>query len=96
LLHFHIVTTVYKALHVPRFPIYLKNMFTSLSESHGRFTRSKNNLMLKLPKYNLLPYKRSFAYAAAFLWYELPLSLRCAKSVTNFKVLYRAKFLNNL
>jgi hypothetical protein len=50
LLHFHVVTTVYKALHVPRFPIYLKNMFTSLSESHGRLTRSKNNLILKLPK----------------------------------------------
>jgi hypothetical protein len=89
---FHMAIIVYKSLHLDKFPSYLKFMFLSLSDSHGRSTRSKSNLTLKLPKYNLLAYKRSFAYAAAHLWNELPLSIRCAKSLYQFKTLYRANF----
>jgi hypothetical protein len=53
---FHMATMVYKSLHSPKFPAYLKSMFSSLSDSHGRSTRSKSNFTLKLPKYNLLAY----------------------------------------
>jgi hypothetical protein len=67
-------------------------MFLTLPDSHGRATRSKNNFTLKLPKYKLLAYKRYFAYETAHIWNEMPLFVRSAKSVLQFKVLYRAKF----
>jgi hypothetical protein len=89
---FRVLCLVFKAIHCPGFPIYLKKLFVSLSESHGRTTRSKDNLILKLPKYKLNVFKFSFVCTAIRLWHSLHVSIRSATSLNQFKVLYSAKY----
>jgi hypothetical protein len=89
---FHILCIVFKAIHCLNFPIYLKKLFVSLSESHGRTTRSKNNLILKLPKYKLNAFKFSFVCTAIRLWNSLHVSIRSATSLNQFKARYSAKY----
>jgi hypothetical protein len=89
---FHVLCLVYKAIHCPNFPNYLKKLFVSLSESHGRTTRSKDTFILKLPKYKLNAFKFSFVCTAIRLWNSLHVSIRSASSLNQFKVLYSAKY----
>jgi hypothetical protein len=61
---FHIDSMVFKALNCPNFPVYIKDLFVTVSESHGRSTRSKDSLILKSPKYKLNAFKFSFVCTA--------------------------------
>jgi hypothetical protein len=89
---FHILCFVFKSIHYPEFPDYMKQLFVSLSESHGRATRSKDNLILKTHAYKLNAFKFSFICTATRLWNALHTSVRSAKSLSQFKVTYSAKY----
>jgi hypothetical protein len=89
---FHIACFVFKAIHCQAFPSYIKNLFISLSESHGRATRSRDSLILKMPNYKLNAFKFSFVCSAVRLWNALHFSVRAAKTLTQFKTLYSAKY----
>ena len=92
LVDFHLLCIVYNALYEPLFPSYIRSLFITLSDSHGRGTRSADALVLKLPKFSLSVYKKSFVYRSIFLWNSLPLVIRKASSLSKFKSLYRAKY----
>jgi hypothetical protein len=89
---FHILSLVFKSIHCPAFPDYMKRIFISLSESHGRSTRSKDTLILKIPAYKLKAFKCSFTCTAIRLWNSLHVSVRSATSLNQFKALYSAKY----
>lgn len=88
----HTVCLVFKSIHCPAFPQYMKNLFISLSESHGRSTRSKDTLILKIPSFKLNAFKFSFTCTAIRLWNSLHLSIRSATSLDQFKVRFRARY----
>ena len=74
---------MYKTLHGMT-PDYLKSRFVyrdNISAYHLRNT--ENKLILPQPLTHYL--KRSFLYRGAHLWHDLPLDLRQAWSLTNFK-----------
>jgi hypothetical protein len=47
---FLIACFIFKAIHCQAFPTYIKKLYVSLSESHGRATRSRDSLILRMPK----------------------------------------------
>ena len=74
---------MYKTLHGMT-PDYLRSRFVyrdNISAYHLRNT--ENKLVLPQPRTHYL--KRSFLYRGAHLWHDLPLNLRQACSLTNFK-----------
>jgi hypothetical protein len=89
---FHIACFVFKAIHSQAFPSYIKNLFISLSESHGRATRSRDSLVLKMPNYKLNAFKFSFVCSDVRLWNALHFSVRAAKTLSQFNTLYSAKY----
>jgi hypothetical protein len=89
---FHMSCMVYKSISIPSFPSYMKNNFVSLSESHGRSTRSKDSLVLKLPKFNLNAFKLSFVCSAIRLWNSLHSFIRASKSLSQFKTRFSARY----
>jgi hypothetical protein len=89
---FHIACFVFKAIHCPAFPNYIKSLFLTLSKSHGRTTRSRDSLILKMPSYKLNAFKFSFVCSAVRLWNSLHFSIRAAKTLQQFKTLYSAKY----
>ena len=63
-------------------PSYLSDLLVPLSEDR----RSADGMLLVIPKTNKVNYgDRSFRKAAAKLWNELPVNLRCCNSLEAFK-----------
>jgi hypothetical protein len=87
----HIVCLVFKSIICQSFPEYMKNLFVSLSQSHGRTTISKDTIILKFPLYKLSAYKYSFVCSAIRLWNYLHISVRLATSLNQFKARYGAR-----
>ena len=74
---------MYKTLHGMT-PDYLKSRFVYRDSARAyRLRNTENKLVLPQPRTDYL--KRSFLYSGAQLWNNLPVDLRQASSVTDFK-----------
>ena len=74
---------MYKTLHGMT-PDYLRSRFLYRDNiSSYRLRNTENKLVLPQPRTDYL--KRSFLYSRAHLWNNLPLDLRQASSLTDFK-----------
>jgi hypothetical protein len=80
----HTLCLLYKILHNPSSPNYLKQRFTFLS-SHQRSLRSDQNNLLLIPSHRSKFYSESFTVRAARLWNQLPLSIRGSQTIFTFK-----------
>ena len=82
-IQYKILLLVYKSLHGLA-PQYLAELI--IINCPTRSLRSSHGITLKVPKTRLKSYgDRSFSYAAAILWNQLPITIRAAPSVTIFK-----------
>ena len=75
---------VYKALN-DLTPTYITNLLTPVSQAHSRSLRSSENGLLSIPRSRSALFDRSFSYSASKLWNVLPLNLRTASSLNEFK-----------
>ena len=83
-INFKILLLTFKALHGMA-PKYIQDMVKIVKRD--RTLRSNNLLLLQVPKSNMASYgDRCFAYAAPYLWNQLPLDIRKSKTVATFKV----------
>ena len=64
-------------------PQYLRVNFTSISESHGHFTRGSSSNYRISKSVSIAP--RSFAFTAMKQWNDLPTSIKCITSLATFK-----------
>ncbi len=69
-------------------------MFTSVSEVHGRNTRSAANCDLYVPpgRYKKM-YRQRFGHSGAITWNNLDPRIRESSTVNTFKCMYVRKFL---
>jgi hypothetical protein len=70
-------------------PDFLLNYLTFTSEISHHNLRSCDTLELYVPKPNIEKFKKSLLYSGPKLWNTLPLVLKQAKSVKEFKLLYK-------
>ena len=68
-------------------PSYLRNLVSILPASHYQLRRNNYNILLKRPRFKRKKTMgdRSFMVAAPVLWKSLPLSVRQAKEIDDFK-----------
>jgi len=69
-------------------PSYLNDKFTLSSNIHNRVLRSANNSELYVPKPRLEFSRKSLSYSGAKIWNGLPLYIREATTIQQFKCLY--------
>ena len=82
-INYKLLTLTYKAIHGLA-PIYISNLLTL--QLPTRSLRSNCATLLKPPKINTKTYgERSFQFAAPKLWNSLPIHIRNAPSLDNFK-----------
>ena len=70
-------------------PSNIKDMFIKVSEISIRVTRQSVNHNFYLPKVKISLFKSSFAYNAAYVYNQLPQVIKQARSVEQFKFLYK-------
>ena len=70
-------------------PFSLCEKFTYLSDSQSYSTRSARSGLLKIPRFHVSAYKKSFAYNGATTWNNLPANLRSCSSLIAFKNVYK-------
>ena len=75
---------VYKALNNLT-PTYITNLLTPVSQTHPRSLRSSENCLLSIHRSWSALFDRSFSYSASKLWNVLPLNLKTASSLNEFK-----------
>ena len=80
----HILFLLYSILSNPLTPPYLKERFTR-SNSDRYVLRSIDSFLLNTPSHLTNFYTNSFSVQAVRLWNSLPVSIRCAQSLTIFK-----------
>ncbi|CAH2099536.1 unnamed protein product [Euphydryas editha] len=90
----HILCLLYRVLFHLDTPLYLKNRFEFLCDTHERSLRSSSTLTLKTPSHTTSFYSNSFSVKAVQLWNSLPLSIRRAQSLSCFKKYLKAHFLS--
>jgi Reverse transcriptase (RNA-dependent DNA polymerase) len=78
---FKIAAITYKTLHYKQ-PAYLYELLHSYTPS--RSLRSSDQLLLSLPSINSAIGRRSFSYAAPYVWNRLPYAIRACSSPTLF------------
>ena len=66
-------------------PTYITNLLKPISQTHSRCLRSSENGLLSIPRSRSVLFDRSFSYSASKLWNLLPLNLRTAGSLNEFK-----------
>ena len=66
-------------------PTYITNLLKPISQTHSRCLRSSENGLLSIPRSRSALFDRSFSYSASKLWNSLPLNLRTAGSLNEFK-----------
>ena len=81
---YHTCVMVYKALKNMS-PEYITDLFTKVSETHNRSTRSVDNDLLHIPSFKTSLFENSFSVSAARLWNTVPLDIRTASSLEAFK-----------
>ena len=70
-------------------PHYLSNNIVMQDDITQRVTRSSNQLLVVPPGPNTEMFKQSFAYQGACLWNNLPLYVKQAPSLIQFKSRYK-------
>ena len=84
--HFYFICILmYKCLN-DMAPERFKQMFTYVKDVTEINTRSASNLLLKVPKPNCEMFKRGLSYLGPTVWNSLPFDLRCATSLSVFKM----------
>jgi hypothetical protein len=70
-------------------PEYLKQKFTFNHTIHSRTLRSTDSkLNIYQPKPKVEFFRKSFNYSGSKIWNEIPISIRSAQSLQNFKHKY--------
>ena len=80
----HTCVMVYKALNNLA-PEYINDLFTKVSDTHNRNTRSVDHKLLRIPSFKTSLYENSFSVSAARLWNTEPLDIRMSSSLETFK-----------
>jgi hypothetical protein len=83
---FKVLLLTYKALHGLA-PVYISDMIEQYQPT--RSLRSSQRSLLVVPRVRTAYGKRSFRYASATLWNELPENVKSAQSVSAFKRLVK-------
>ena len=73
-------------------PLHLSNDITLVSETHNVHIRSSQQNNVHVPKPNTEIFKKSFKYHEAILWNTLPVELKHAQCIDEFKHLYKQRF----
>lgn len=81
-INFKIATITYKILHSEQ-PIYLKSLIKF--EAPTRFLRSSSQHKLHQPRIHRTIGERAFSSASPTIWNNIPLSIRMAPSISDFK-----------
>ncbi len=80
----HVATQMYRFTH-KECPETCSNMFTPMSEYHGRHTRSAVNLSLAIPKTNLSLGQKNIRYFGVKIWEKIPMDIKMSRSLECFK-----------
>ena len=80
-----ILCLLYSILNNPLSPLYLKDQFMFVCQSHDRSLRSSNNLTLYFPRHHSNFLSKSFTLQAARLWNALPIEIKLSSTKTLFK-----------
>lgn len=91
----HILCLLYNILFNPCSPHYLKERFQFLYDSHPRTLRSSETLQLITPTHSSSYYGNSFTVQAVYLWNELPVAIRRAKTISSFKIMLKEHYLSS-
>ena len=75
-------------------PEYLRYLFHSVFETHGRSLRSVDKEMLSIPFCRTSYYEKSFTVAGARRWNTLPLHIRKLSTIQSFKTAVKEYFLS--
>lgn len=90
----HILSLLYCILFHPDTPLYLKERFNYLCDTHERTLRSESTLILETPAHTTSFYSNSFSVKAVQLWNDLPLPIKQAQSLSCFKKYLKAHYLS--
>ena len=77
---------VYKSLHADS-PQYISSKFKYITHEHRQLRSSSSNL-LHMPQPKLEIFRRAISYSGPKVWNSLPLNIRNAPSLNQFKTLY--------
>ena len=91
---YFLATLMFKCIH-GHAPNRLCQDIEMVFDRHGMNTRNANSLKVTVPKPNLECFKRSFRYAGAQVWNNLPEELQNAQSLSSFKMLYKRSYLQS-
>ena len=69
-------------------PPYVGQLFHHTNEIHSRSLRSTTEDLLYVPKPNCESFRNSFAYSGAKIWNSIPLNVKSAKTIEQFKHRY--------
>lgn len=69
-------------------PSYLLNSLTFTSDIHSKELRSSNTNQIYMPKPMKESFRKSLLYSGSNIWNLLPLNIRNANSINQFKALY--------
>ena len=90
----HILSLLYNVLFNPTTPLYLKERFKFLHDTHAKFLRSSEDLRLEMPIHSTTHYDKSFTVQAVRLWNALPIPIRKAQSIGCFKRMLKTHYLS--
>lgn len=82
----HILSLLYSKLFISSTPSYLKARFQYLHDTHNRNLRSSDNMKLKMSLHFTSFAEKSFTVTAVRLWNELPLDIKCSKTLATFRI----------
>ena len=73
-------------------PTYITNLLKPILQTHSRSLRSSGNGLLSIPRTRSALFDRSFSHSTSKMWNTLPLNLRTAGSLNEFKICLRNYF----
>ena len=91
--NYHTHVMMYKVLNNMA-PEYRRDLFHSVSETHGRSSCSVDKELLSIPLCRTSYYKKSFTFAGAREWNCLPLHIRKLSTIQSFKTAVNAYLLS--
>ena len=74
-------------------PLRLTNELNVISDAHSANTRASSNGNILVPMSHVEQFGNSFKYRGAVLWNALPLDVRGAQNIDEFKYRYRKHYL---
>ena len=80
----HVATQMHSFVHRLS-PETCSNMFTPMAAYHNRNTRSKDTLILAIPRMNLSIGQRNICYFGVKIWKKVPDHLNTTENLDSFK-----------